>query len=110
MACPDCAPRPMPGEVTISLLSGLMMLALTGACWGLVGFWISSGACYSDEYQLFFGLWLGSLVSGIVTVAFAWGGQAKFLAALGLLMMFGWIMLWLELGHIVVSACPLGGA
>lgn len=110
MACPDCAPRPMPGEAVISLLSGLMMLLLTGACWGLVGFWVSSGACYPDEYGLFMGLWLGSFVAGIFVIAFAWGGGAKFLAFLGLLMMYGWILLWVELGHIVVAVCPLGGA
>lgn len=96
--------------MTISLFSGLAMLLLTGACWGLVGYWVSTGACYLDEYQLFLGLWLASLVAGICTIAFAWGSQAKFLAFVGLLMMYGWLMLWVELGHIVVSACPLGGA
>jgi hypothetical protein len=109
MACANCAPKQQGtrGDVTISLLSGLAMLLLTGACWGLVGFWVSTGACYPDEYQLFMGLWLGSLVAGICVIAFAWGGEAKLLAFLGLLMLYGWIMLWLELGHIVVSACPL---
>jgi len=95
--------------VAVSLTSGLATLLLTGACWGLVGFWVSSGACYQDEYSLFFGLWLGSLVAGIFTITFAWGSQFKFLAFLGLLLMYGWVMLWVELGHIVVSACPAGG-
>lgn len=96
--------------MAISLFSGLAMLALTGACWGLIGFWASSRLCYPDEYGLFMGLWLASLVAGICTIAFAWGSQAKFLAFLGILMMYGWVMLWVKLGHIVVLVCPLGGA
>lgn len=94
--------------MAISLFSGLAMLILTGACWGLVGFWVSTGDCYPDEHQLFMGLWLGSLVSGLFAIAFAWGGQAKFLAFLSLLMLFGWLMLWVELGHIAVSVCSFG--
>jgi hypothetical protein len=106
-ARPEYAPRVMSGQVVLSLFFGLMMLVLTGGCWGLVGLWVASGACYADEHLLFLGLWLGSLVFGIFAIAFAWGGGAKFLAFLDLLILFGWIILWVELGHMAVSACPL---
>lgn len=107
MTCANCAPQPMRGEIGIALFAGAANILLTGACWGLVGFWVSTGACYPDEFSLFFGLWLASLVAGICTITFAWGGGSKVLAFLGLVVMYGWVYLWVTLGHIVTAACPL---
>jgi hypothetical protein len=95
--------------VSASLTLLFIQVLLTGGCWGLVGFWMQAGGCYSDEYGLFMGLWIASLVVGITSIAFAWGGQAKFLAFALLVVFFGMIMMWVELGGAVVAACPTGG-
>jgi hypothetical protein len=88
----------------------LTEVLLTAASWGLVGFWVSTGACTADEYSLFMGLWTASLVIGITNIAIAWGSQIKVLAALMLIIFFGILMLWVDYGQIVVDACPIGGA
>lgn len=99
-------------KITASLISALIMILLTGACWGMVGLWVSTGNCHPDEYSLFFGLWLASFLAGLCVVTFAWGGQAPFLAFIGLLGLYGWLMLWIDFGDMVVNACPIltGGA
>ena len=87
----------------------LIQVLLTGGCWGLVGIWLTSGVCYSDEYNVFFGMWVASLVLGLTAIAVAWGSQVRILAALllGTFMLF--LLIWVEYGHLVVTACPNGG-
>lgn len=88
----------------------LVEFLLTGASWGLVGFWAGAGTCTADEYSLFMGLWTANLAIGITSIAIGWGSQVKILAALMLIVFFGIIMLWVDYGHIVVDVCPIGGA
>ena len=80
---------------------------LSGASWGMVALWMSKGFCDVGEYDIFFGLFVASLVIGISSIAFAWGSQAKILAVLMLFVLFGIIMLWVNHGHLVVTACPI---
>jgi hypothetical protein len=89
---------------TFTLL--LAEILLTGASWGLVGFWVSTSACTAEEYSLFMSLWTASFVIGIISIAIAWGSQVKVLAALMLIVFFGSLMLWVDYGHIVVDVCP----
>lgn len=87
----------------------LVEVLLTGASWGMVALWVSTGFCGVGEYEIFFGLWLASLVVGICTIGVSWGSQVKILSALMLLILFGVIMSWVEYGGVVVSVCPLTG-
>lgn len=112
MACECCHPSPKAakassGLVALSLSLLLLNLLLTGASFGMVGLWLSSGFCSAMEYDIFFGIWLGSLAAGLMGFAFAWNSQSKPLAALLLTILFGWLTLWVEFGHLVVAAnCP----
>lgn len=112
MACEYCSPgtktiKADGGLVTFSLSLLLLNLILTGASFGMVALWLSSGFCSATEYGIFFGMWMGSMVAGLTSIAAAWNSQARALAAFLLIVLFGWIMLWVEFGHLVVAAnCP----
>jgi hypothetical protein len=112
MACECCNPAPKAaksdgGLIAFSLSLLLLNLLLTGASFGMVGLWLSSGFCSAIEYDIFFGLWMASLVAGLTSIAVAWNSQARALSAFLLAILFGWIMLWVEFGHLVVAAnCP----
>lgn len=95
--------------VAASLSLLLIEILLTGAAWGMVAIWVSSGFCGVGEYDIFFGLWIASIAFGISSIALAWGSQVKPLAALMLLVLFFAIMSWVDYGYIVVAACPIYG-
>ena len=86
----------------------LFEVALTGASWGLLGYWLAGPGCSSSaEYDLFFGLWLASIVTGMISPALAISNRNKLAATLLLLVLFANIMLWVEYGGLVVAAnCP----
>lgn len=86
----------------------LFEILLTGASWGLLGYWLAGPGCSSSaDYDLFFGLWLASIVTGIISPALAMSNRNKLAATLLLLALFANIMLWVEYGSLVVAAnCP----